>query len=266
MSYNGLSRMGGADPKTGDRKPTGDVHPDARAGGGGPGYFRDASSFLDEPSAVRQARSPAKRLRVAQAIAPAAAAKAQKPPSTVTLTKSLIAPKNAVIDFDVRVSVLADQHNSRSVPTNMGKTTVSLSGGLKRIPAMSWTTANGKIARITAKLIVRGVYSIRTSYGRGAKPKDVSLYGRGTTKADRASGNVSLGFHEWCHQQEYLNYLTTTPFPVFGGTVGMTEDEFLAAKEAFDSGWASFGDDLDALGDAVDEVGCTKTEHLAGTC
>jgi hypothetical protein len=53
---------------------------------------------------------------------------------------------------------------------------------------------------------------------------------------------------------------------VFGGTVGMTEDEFLAAKEAFDSGWASFGDDLDALGDAVDEVGCTKTEHLAGTC
>jgi len=126
---------------------------------------------------------------------------------------------------------------------------------------------DGKVKSFTKKVVFRSSITIQTAYGPNASPNHDSKYGRGTTPADKASGNVTLGFHESCHRKEFVDYVTSTPYPKFTGKVGMTEEEFLAAKEEFEEAVKSFNTGLDNLGAEVDEVGsCTKSDWLAGTC
>lgn len=76
--------------------------------------------------------------------------------------------------------------------------------------------------------------SIQTTYGPDAKASDESSYGRGTTEADEAAGNTSLGFHEGMHGKTTLDYLKNNPLPKFTGTVGMKKKEFEAAKAEYE--------------------------------
>ena len=52
----------------------------------------------------------------------------------------------------------------------------------------------------------KGTMSIRTTYPKNFQSTDRSAYGRGT-QGDLQTGNVSLGFHEACHRNDYLAYL-----------------------------------------------------------
>ena len=251
------------------------VHPDARAGGGGPGHFRDADSFRgdDKPwDTVRHAKSPAGRAlaedaKAKSASGAAAAVKVQKPPKTTPLSKSLVNQSGPEINMDVRLQVLADHLKDGSIAAESAKTRIMPSNGLKKIEAMSWRRMNGKVSSITKKLVVRGVYTIRTSYGKKAKATDPSSYGRGTTAQDKASGNITLGFHESCHRKEYLDYLTNTAFPKLTAKVGMSESDFQAAVDQFIADFEQFGADIEQLGPNVDEVGYTLSQCQAdGKC
>jgi hypothetical protein len=259
---------GGGDPK---RKAAGPVRarPTSPAGGGGPGHFRDADSFrADEKRSetVRHAKAPAARLKVS---APAASgtAKIRKAPVTKPYAKQLVAVTGPAVAGGVRLEVLADQMNDPTIePPSSAETKLEES---YEFGDGSWQTVNGKITSITKKMVFRASFTIRTHYLPGASPNDTSKYGRGTTRADKAAGNVTLGFHESCHRDEYIKYLTSTPYPKFKGKVGMTEEEFAAAVEEFDEAVKAFhaGIHADSLGEAVDEVGdCTKSDWEAGRC
>lgn len=102
--------------------------------------------------------------------------------------------------------------------------------------------------------------TIRTTYGRGVSATSLSDYGRGTTAADRAEGNTSLGFHEGRHGVDYLRYMAANPYPRFAGAVGMTDDEIRAARDAYFAAVAAYEDDLKRVSiENTDCVGDTSS-------
>ncbi len=267
--------MGRSDPSKQQTGPGPSVHPDARAGGGGPGYFRDANSILNDDrlfGTVRHAKSPASRLRFAQTAVMLASAgtvgvNQKKPPKTKPLTKSLAKQSGREVNLDVRLLVLADKINDKNVADSSAKTRVMRSSGLENIVGIQWATSNGKITKITKKLIIRGTYTIRISYGRKSRPTLLALYGRGTTKQDKNKGDITLGFHEGCHRQEYLDYFTNNKIPTFTAKVGMSEVDFEAEIEQFNLDFETFGQGILQLGPAVDEVGYKLSQcKAAGKC
>jgi len=263
--------MGAGDPKKKSTVPV-RARPDSPAGGGGPGHFRDADSFrADEKrwDTVRHAKAPAGRLEVATAAdAASGAVKKSKAPKTKPFTKQIASQSGSEITLDVRVQVLADTMNDDTVERpSSADTRYETSPGLNEFASASYKTMDGKITAFTKKLVVRGSYIIRTHYRPGASPNDDSEYGRGTTPTDKASGNVTLGFHESCHRDEYVDYLTSKPYPKFTGKVGMTEEQFSTAVDEFADAVKAFNAGLDALGPAVDEVGdCPKADWETGKC
>lgn len=108
-----------------------------------------------------------------------------------------------------------------------------LAGGAETRIELSWggihyeTNPAGRIKSFTGPGTAQA--SIQTTYGSGATPAGSSGYGRGTTVADKAAGNTSLGFHEGNHGIDFMNYLAAHRFPDFTGRIGMTEPAFKAA-------------------------------------
>ena len=258
--------MGAGNPK---QKPAGRVRarPTSPAGGGGPGHFRDADSFRGDDKhegTVRHAKAPARAVKVS-APAATAAVKRRKAPITKPYAKQIASQSGPVITGGVRMQVLRDKPNDETVdPDSSAETRFDVT---YELGGEAYKTTDGKITSFTKKVVFRSSITIQTAYRPEAKSNDTSRYGRGTTPADKASGNVTLGFHESCHRAEIIEYLTTTPYPVFTGKVGMTEDEFNAAKDEFKAAVEAFNAGLDELGPAVDEVGdCTKSDWQAGTC
>jgi hypothetical protein len=125
----------------------------------------------------------------------------------------------------VTVTILAD-----------GTTTDSKIVGRTRIKPSAWApgyeSSGSKITKITGAATL--TWTIQTIYGPNGKATLRSGYGRGTTPDDKASGNTSLGFHESCHREDFLNYLKAHPSPTtFRGKVGMTVSDFKKAQSEF---------------------------------
>jgi len=95
---------------------------------------------------------------------------------------------------------------------------------------------------------------IVTSYGPSATPEGTSGYGRGTTKEDVGNKATALRVHEGSHGEDYINFVRNNPFPVFGGTNGMTRKAFEAAQKAY---W-------DAVHDWTKRIG--RSSELATDC
>lgn len=109
-----------------------------------------------------------------------------------------------------------------------------------------------------------GVMTIQTKYASSAKATDTSGYGRGTTDADIAAGNTTLGFHESCHREDYLTFLKNNPLPSFTGAVGMTTAQFALAKKKYSDEYDAFFVKMDAFTEKqTDEVGYKKSEFDA---
>ena len=266
--------MGGsAEPKE-EKQP---IHPDSRAGGGGAGSFRDANSFLNDDSGsgtLRHSRGAANRLLLAQAGAvpssggTAGTPKKNPPPRTKPYTKILAQMSNAVADIKVQVRVLADKRDDPGVGTGRAQTRVTPTGGVKSHDGIELSAkSDGSIHKIKKKVVIRGSYVIVTAYGKNTSPGITSQYGRGTTATDKANGDITLGFHESCHQKEYLDYLLNTPFPELKGTIKMSASDLVDAVDDFENEFRKYHDDLMALGDLVDEVGYKKSTCQAdGNC
>lgn len=267
--------MGGSAEGSQESQP---IHPDARAGAGGAGNFRDANSFLNDDTgtgSLRHSRGAAGRLLLAQAtVVPSSsgaggtAVKKNPPPRTKTLTKIIYQKSNSVADIKISVRVRSDRKNVAKVPRTGAMTRVFPTGGVKKHDGIKLSVLDdGSIHKVKQKLVIRGTYTIRTSYGRKAKPSDVSKYGRGTTAADKAKGDITLGFHESCHGKEYLDYVLNTPFPEFKGDIKMSASDLVDAVNGSEAEFQEFEDDLLALGDLVDEVGYKKSKCFAdGKC
>ena len=114
-----------------------------------------------------------------------------------------------------------------------------------------------------------GAYKIQSLYSPGVLPTALSCYGRGTTQADINDGNTTLGFHEHCHQLDYLEYLDITSLPelpdlFLGMHVGDYQDEqrrFAIQFKTFNQGMEEYSETR------TDEVGYRQSHWKAtGRC
>jgi hypothetical protein len=87
-------------------------------------------------------------------------------------------------------------------------------------------------------------FTVQTKYGPEVKATDNSAYGRGTTDDDKKNGNTSVGFHESCHRENYLEYIKAHPVPD-------TDDELKTYLE-------NMHEDTESK---TDEVGDKKSEQ-----
>lgn len=105
---------------------------------------------------------------------------------------------------------------------------------------------------------------IRTRYGPNVTSASPSAYGRGTTAADIAAGNTTLGFHEGSHGRDYLNFLVNNPFPTFTGTDGMTTQAFQQAMNQYTAACQSYSARIERFSEEqTDCVGITIEDHHA---
>ncbi|PHS14834.1 MAG: hypothetical protein COA78_05480 [Blastopirellula sp.] len=124
----------------------------------------------------------------------------------VTKEKTFIINKKT---YEVEVRILPDKHNQDKI------------GAAKTSFTLGVTTPNYYSNNKTARIVklqgkVHWLLTIQTAYGKGQSPKTPSAYGRGTTEADLKSANVLLGFHEYCHRQDYIEYIKTRGLTDFG--------------------------------------------------
>lgn len=109
---------------------------------------------------------------------------------------------------------------------------------------------------------------IQTTYGPGAAASDTSEYGVGTREEDTGE-ETTLGFHEGAHGSTTIDYLRTNPLPTFGGTVGMTMDQWNTAVSEYETamqGWDSALQahqiaSVDCVGDQADFCEAEEEAH-----
>jgi hypothetical protein len=189
----------------------------------------------------------------------------QKPPPKTTLRKIVIKKsKTPQMDIDVHAEVLADTKNTKITGGETSFRPVGkLSGNkLYSTPGYSWMKKAG--AKIVSKLSgpaeIKGTIKIQTAYNPKANPADKSEYGRGTTPEDEKSGNTSLGFHEYCHRNDYITYLQTKDFPTFTGKVGMTEHQYKQSLKSFVQAMDNYFKEMEKYSYRLtDEVGYKKS-------
>ena len=182
------------------------------------------------------------------------------PPPTipgVRVVKQSETPKEKA---DVTVQILMDGVGISKEGT--AGTDIDPSGVVFTTPEAE-TNDKGVVTSVGQTQII-GVMKIQTKYASGAKATNTSAYGRGTTDADIAAGNTSLGFHESCHRDDYLTFLKNNPLPSFTGAPGMTTGQYNDAKQKFSDDQDAFYAAMDAYTEKqTDEVGYKKSEYDA---
>jgi hypothetical protein len=183
-------------------------------------------------------RSPAVRFAPLNLGAPSR--KGSKPSKAAPQTKpATLRVKSG--DQEITVEILRDGR-TRTVVDDYGQQRNDMA---KTRPLWSWTTGSKGRVQITIK--------IQTMYASKAQSWNPSAYGRGTTAADKAAGNTTLGFHESCHRQDYIEYLEEHPLPTYSQDRG--EQDFTDAVQ-------SYIDDMETYSlNKTDETGTTKTEE-----
>jgi hypothetical protein len=262
------------------------AHPKANAGGGGPGGFRDSDPLglnLDLAPPLPHPQSPEARylalnddkkktiLRVAKANASSATGQKAKtsavaqnaPPATVPQTISVRQEQSAEVDIDVSVQVFADGNSND--PSITGARTDFDSTGVTGATPSYQTEFHGKneiVSALTSKFTLKGTITIQTLYGPTGSPTQTSAYGRGTTPQDEQNGDTSLGFHESCHRQDFLNFLKNNSLPAFTGKDGMKKQDFEAAVRKFRQEFLDYFKRMkaDSLNN-TDEVGYKLSEY-----
>jgi hypothetical protein len=193
----------------------------------------------------------------------------QNPPPVTKAGKSPVAKSTSeTVDIDVQAEVLNDgRTGEKSIHGKTSFTPVGV-GGKKFAYPPGYNTGkkDGEtvVTKVKGPAVIKGVIRIQTVYGPDAKATDRSDYGRGTTKQDEDAGNTSLGFHESCHQADFLAYMKRESLPDFYGTVGMTEAEFKTAQADFGAAVQKYLDDMDVDSyDRTDQVGYKYTTYEA---
>lgn len=250
-----VALSGKKDPPKNKKKDKAAIHPNAPAGGGGPGYFKDAHCLNGPTSGDSPAcATPPARKHVAPKPDGATAPKVAPKPPPVTAPAKWLLLKKLIQEQDIEVYIeILDDTANPSLASGTAKTSFTFENVTTQTPAYEYV--GSKISKLTSKFEIKGTITIQTAYGPGAKPTDISGYGRGTTTEDEKNGNVTLGFHESRHRQDFLNYLHNHPLPQFSGRVGM-------AVEAFTAAVAKFQTDFDKYQAAVEPFSNSRTDEV----
>lgn len=226
------------------------AHPDAPAGGGGPGHFA-RSPLGERDSDLPSPWTPAPAADIPLQGKPVPV---KKKPAPVTVAKALGALKHvqdAMNDVHVDAEIVADGGDA---PKQGART--SFKGGTK-FASPNAKTKGKEIVSFTSKFVWKGTIKIQTAYAASADPNDVSCYGRGTTEQDVKAGKITLGFHESCHRADYEAYLKAHALPdppTF--SVGMTVGAYRQATRDFEAALASYFEKMESDSHAkTDEVG-----------
>jgi hypothetical protein len=225
-------------------------HPHSPAGGGGPGASarftleHQASDDLPDPWQP----GPAQPVPLEGAPAPSSP---KTPPATNARSLgTLKSVQNDLMDVEVDAEIVADGTQGSS-----GAETTFRGGQVTSSPGYD-ADAHGKITRFSGKFTWKGTVVIQTAYGPGAAPDQVSCYGRGTTAEDLRDGNVTLGFHESCHRDDYAGYLKANSLPDPPAmSIGMKAKDYDAAT-------ADFGKALKAYFKAMKDDSIATTDEV----
>ena len=220
------------------------AHPDSPAGGCGPGGSSQPGPLgshrlgRSRDHLSLHPRSPAVRFAPMNLGSPSG--KGSKPSKAATETK----PESLKVksgDQEITVEILRDGR-ARTIADENGRQRTDMA---KTRPKWSWKTGSNGRPQITIK--------IQTTYASKAQSWQPSAYGRGTTDADKAAGNTTLGFHESCHRRDYIGYLEEHPLPTYSQDRG---------EQDFNTAIQSYIDDMetDSL-NKTDETGTTKAEE-----
>lgn len=236
------------------------AHPKAPRGSGGPGGFVVPGVKKD-----RDASDGRRVLDVSDSKA-GGAAKQKPPPATKPVRKEVLKRTGRSEDIEVHVEILADTKSSN--PDLKGAKTAfdasSISFGTPGYYAVSRRGRN-VVTRVDGVFELKGTIFVQTTYGPGSKSTDRSLYGRGTTAKDEARGDTSLGFHEYCHQQDYLQFLKNNALPRFSGKVGQTEAAFKKAADILEKAFTRYWAEMEKYSNRrTDEVGRKRSQYVKG--
>jgi hypothetical protein len=210
--------------------------PSAPAGGGGLGFFQAGNLLgadLDPLAPLPHPQSPAGRY-VALDYAQDEAEELQQ---GVQLPPPVVANDQTKTVGGITVTIKADQKDAKDVKA--ADTSFQLDAGTT--PGAETDTKTNKVTKILGPMPVITA-TIQTRYAPGVSPSAKSGYGRGTTDDDKKKGNTSVGFHESCHRQDYLDYLKAHPLPKFTGKVGMTVDEWQKAVDDYNQAVSDYED------------------------
>jgi hypothetical protein len=189
--------------------------------------------------------------------------------------RSTPVPATAVIDPDTNVATFTVNTVNMVVEpdqTLARGTTVTFHGRRLRVNRTGAVTAaslrprvtptysgRGRSRRVTSVTLSYTLY-IKTFYGTRASSSDSSAYGRGTTAADIAAGNTTLGFHEGSHGQDYQDYIAQNPLPQFILAVPATIRQYNAAMRTFNSDVSAYYADMSSHSEThTDLVGTPMT-------
>lgn len=238
------------------------AHPRSPAGGGGPGYSSKPgpigieSNLLAQGSEIDFKQQQDSTAIPLQSLPEATGSKKNPPPSTQPINLEKIKfMQNNFIDVDIGVEVVVDGKSDKV----LAETSFEIPDF--RIPGIVFDQAK-KVSSFDGKFVWKGRISIQTFYASNVSPSDLSGYGRGTTKKDLISGDITLGFHENCHQLDYLAYLKNHPLPDPPKlAIGMKKNNYESDCERFKNEYNAFKEkmELDSRS-RTDEVGYTLTE------
>jgi|GEM_PF-2764143 len=167
----------------------------------------------------------------------------QRQTSTPVPATAVVDPVTQIATFtisSVNVVVEPDQTLPRRAAASFHgqRYTVNSSGALtatylvpRVVPVYTGTGRNRRISSVTLTFTLY----IKTFFGTGASASDTSAYGRGTTAADIAAGNTSLGFHEGNHGQDAQDYIAQHALPQITLAVPASIAAYNAAMRVFNA-------------------------------
>lgn len=222
------------------------VHPDAPAGSGGLGRFRTPGSLGAEGNDtfdVRHPRAPSVRFETLSGDEKAEVLdtgvkvieKPRNPPPKTVPEKKVLKKTLPTFDLDVILEIVADDDagtisGARTVLNGSGVTLEGVDFEIVPAPGQTKAKPTDKIVALAGKAKITGTATIQVVYGtvggQRVKPEEEAAWGRGTTTADAAAKDITVGFHESCHRDDYVTYLMANlPIQSASFKVGMTVAE-----------------------------------------
>jgi len=263
-------------------------HPTSPIGGGGPGNFvtgnRTAGAPGNDSDALPHPLSPLGRnhllvqndvdalhekgVALDTNVPVGGSSKPNPPPATKVEKIDGAKRQTEYEDIQIKIEVKADGVDSQfgagagfkvSPSTLVPKEKLGAWAGTdKKVTSFAKQSgANVVAAPKGTKLTFRPTVTLQIIYGDKENAKKKSAYGRGTTAADVANNDTSLGFHENCHLQHALTFLKDdSKLPKFTGKFGDSEDDFMKAIAAWEDAVKEYWSVEEAGSKStVDEVG-----------
>jgi len=235
------------------------AHPQAADGGGGPGFFRqphvltgeddqNSLSMFDHPGAPHPLNE-SDTVKITSK-------KVNKAPQTKVVDKTSISglkKSTDQIEVDISYQVLADRKDAKS----FAKTDFT-------IPEAKFS-AHDPDNDVIGKFTWKGSVTIQTIYSDPEKNREgLQCYGRGTTKTDLKNGDITIGFHESCHREDFVKFLTdsaNTRPKIPDLTKTMTKGEYNKADKDFKVQFQNYTIAMRKFSDTrTDEVGNPKSK------